>query len=149
MTTVQVGTFRPLIFSLLLVLCNHVFFVVCLFPFFSSSTSTCSSTHPPLVPWRVKYLFSQANMFCFQVPTPGSAMGTCRHKRRRDLVHQHEQLNSKLCNLFILFYFSLRRRHGRQGTGGGEAGSSTAWQDTQPPDGDTTSSTPVAMAATQ
>jgi len=90
-------------------------------------------------------------MFCFQVPTPVSAMGTCWHKRRRDLVHQHEQLNSKLCNLFILFYFSLRRQHGRQGAGGsgGEAGSSTAWQDTQPPDGDTTSSALVVMVATQ
>src|SRR5712675_2927925 len=88
-------------------------------------------------------------MFCFQVPTPVSAMGTCWHKWQRDLVHQHEQLNSKLCNLFILFYFSLRQRHGRQGTGGGEAGSSTAWQDTQLPDGDTTSSAPVVMAATQ
>jgi len=77
-------------------------------------------------------------------------MGTCRHKWRRDLAHQHEQLNSKLCILFILFYFSLRRRHGRQGAGGGgEAGSSTAWQDTQLPDGDMTSSAPVAMAATQ
>src|SRR5712671_5144907 len=55
MTTVEVGTFRPLVFSLSLVLCNHV----CFLSFFLSSTSTCSST----LPW----FHSESNIYSLKL----------------------------------------------------------------------------------